>query len=58
MSDEKIPKFSHSADPTKFVSTTKIRDKWQRINTKLTRNHNGISLERKLCLPKLPHMKE
>ena len=30
-------------DPTKFVSTTKIRDEWQRINTKLTRNHNGIS---------------
>ena len=30
-------------DPTKFVSTTKIREEWQRINTKFTRHHNGIS---------------
>ena len=51
-------------DPTKFVSTTKIRDEWQRINTKLTRNHNGISkvkaikFDGKKTLSKLPHMKE
>ena len=38
-------------DSTRFVSTTKTRDEWQRINIKLTRNHNGISqMENKLCL--------
>ena len=43
-------------------------DEWQKINTKLTRNHNGISqlgkylvgmnFDGKKTLSKLPHMKE
>ena len=55
-------------DPTKFCSTSKIGYEWQRINTKLTRNHNGISqlgkylvgmnFDGKKTLSKLPHMKE
>ena len=52
------------ADPTKFCSTNKIGLEWQRINTQLTRNHNGISkvkavkFDGKKTLSKLPHMKE
>ena len=45
------------SDPTKFCSTNKIGLEWQRINTQLTRNHNGVSKVKaikfdgkKLCL--------
>ena len=31
------------SDPSKFCSTKKIDNEWSRINTKLTRNHLGIS---------------